>query len=100
MSDSFHSFYDYYISTCNENSDLNCRPMLDPFDSKRGNFNYSSIKERLERLRSTIPRDASSDDDDDDEEEEGARETHSQSDASSDVPSAAGTSSQNKQQSQ
>ena len=79
---SFASFYDYYTTTCDENSSLDGRSMHDPFSGNRGQFNYAAIRTRLEKLRETLPRHSTSDDDDD--EFDDARSTTTQSESSLD----------------
>ena len=51
----FNQNYDHYIKVCQENLHLEGNPMKDPYDKMwqdvRGNFQYKTLLEKLERLK-------------------------------------------------
>lgn len=56
----FFQFYDYYIEVCTDNSTKDGKPMTDPFGEQRGNFQYSSLLTRLEKLKHKLEMDIDS----------------------------------------
>jgi len=47
----FFDFYDYYADVCTDNANKDGRQMTDPFGERRGLFEYTSILQRLKRLK-------------------------------------------------
>lgn len=51
MEKSFKEFYNHYVEVCKKNLWKSGQPMTDPFNDKRGNFEYQSLLKRLEALK-------------------------------------------------
>jgi len=54
MEKSFPEFYDYYESSAKANLHLTKQYMLDPFGEKRGIFDYASILQRLQNIKTKL----------------------------------------------
>ncbi|XP_033625271.1 ubiquitin-conjugating enzyme E2 Z-like [Asterias rubens] len=51
---SFPEFYEYYLSAVTERLHLTGQTMQDPYGEKRGKFQYSTLKTRLEGLKKSL----------------------------------------------
>jgi len=60
ISKQFFDFYDNYVDACTENISKDGTPMVDPFGDHRGQYQYSSILTRLQKLKSKLESQTSS----------------------------------------